>query len=39
MIRETWKLGDDSPSFHIFRVFLVKFLAYFISLIFNLESF
>jgi hypothetical protein len=30
---------DDSPSYHIFRVFLIKFLVYFISLVFHLESF
>ena len=33
-----FSVDDDSPSFHIFIVFLVKFLFYFISLVSNLES-
>jgi len=26
---EFYKIIDDSPSFHIFRVFLIKFLVYY----------
>jgi len=33
------RMGYDTMSYHIFRVFLIKFLVNFISLIYNLESF
>jgi len=39
MKRNLAVVDDDSPSYYIFKVFLIKFLIYFLNLVFYIESF